>query len=229
MKHHDCLSQGFYSCTNIMTKMQVGKERVYLAYTSTLLFITKGSHDWNSYRAGADAETMERCYYWLAASPRLLSLLSYRTQDYQPRDGTTHNGPFYPWSLIEKMSYSRTSWRHFLKGVRPHGGISSREAPFLITPACVKLTHKLSQDNYQSSWEERCLFGLHFHILVHHWRESRRTQAGQEPGNKNLCRGHGRVLLTDLFLTACSACFLIDSRTISTTHDGLGPPPSTLN
>jgi hypothetical protein len=29
-----CLSQGFYSCTNIMTKKQVGKERVYSAYTS---------------------------------------------------------------------------------------------------------------------------------------------------------------------------------------------------
>jgi hypothetical protein len=26
------------------------------------------------------------------ASPVLLSLLSYRTQDYQPRDGTTHKG-----------------------------------------------------------------------------------------------------------------------------------------
>jgi hypothetical protein len=31
--------------------------------------------------------------YWLA-SPALLSLLSYRTQDYQARDGTTHKGPF---------------------------------------------------------------------------------------------------------------------------------------
>jgi hypothetical protein len=29
--------------------------------------------------------------YWLD-SPGLLSLLSYRTQDYQPRDGTTHKG-----------------------------------------------------------------------------------------------------------------------------------------
>ena len=28
-----CLSQGFYSCTNIMTKKQVGEERVYSAYT----------------------------------------------------------------------------------------------------------------------------------------------------------------------------------------------------
>jgi hypothetical protein len=38
----DCLSQAFYSCTNIMTKKQVMEERVYSAYTSTLLFITKG-------------------------------------------------------------------------------------------------------------------------------------------------------------------------------------------
>jgi hypothetical protein len=28
------------------------------------------------------------------ASPVLLSLLSYRTQDYQARDGPTHKGPF---------------------------------------------------------------------------------------------------------------------------------------
>jgi len=40
--------------------------------------------------AGAVAEVMEDVSYWLA-SPGLLSLLSYRTQDYQPRDGTTHN------------------------------------------------------------------------------------------------------------------------------------------
>jgi hypothetical protein len=31
--------------------------------------------------------------YWLA-SPGLLSLLSYRPQDYQTRDGPTHKGPF---------------------------------------------------------------------------------------------------------------------------------------
>jgi hypothetical protein len=48
-----CLSQGFYSCTNIITKKQVGEERVYLVYTSTLLFITKGSQDWNSSRSGS--------------------------------------------------------------------------------------------------------------------------------------------------------------------------------
>jgi hypothetical protein len=31
-----------------MTKKQVGEERAYSAYISTLLFITKGSQDWNS-------------------------------------------------------------------------------------------------------------------------------------------------------------------------------------
>jgi hypothetical protein len=47
-----CLSQCFYSCTNIMTKKQVGEERVYSAYTPIMLFITKGSQDWNSSRSG---------------------------------------------------------------------------------------------------------------------------------------------------------------------------------
>jgi hypothetical protein len=103
-----------------MTKKQVGEERVYSAYTSTLLFITKGSQDRNSHRAGTwRQELMQSPWkgaaYWLA-SPGLLSLLFYRTQDYQPRDGTTHNGPSNPWSLIEKMPYSWISWKHFLKG-----------------------------------------------------------------------------------------------------------------
>ena len=49
----NCLSQGFYSCTNIMIKKQVGEERVYQAYISTLLLITKESQDWNSNRSGS--------------------------------------------------------------------------------------------------------------------------------------------------------------------------------
>jgi hypothetical protein len=103
-----------------MTKKQVGEERVYLAYTSTLLFITKGSQDWNSHRAGTwRQELLQRPWrgaaYWLAF-PGLLSLLFYRTQDHQPRDVTTHNRPSHPWSLIEKMPYSWISWRPFLTG-----------------------------------------------------------------------------------------------------------------
>ena len=59
--------------------------------------------------AGADAEAMEGAAYWLA-SPDLLSLLSYRTQDYQPRDGPTHSGLGLPTSIIKKM-YLRLSHR----------------------------------------------------------------------------------------------------------------------
>ena len=76
------------SSTNIMTKKQVGEEMVYSAYTSTLLFITKGSQDWNSHRAVTwRQELMQRPWrnvpYWLA-SPGLLSLLSYRTKTTSP-------------------------------------------------------------------------------------------------------------------------------------------------
>jgi hypothetical protein len=60
----------------------------FLPYTYILLFIKKEVR--TGTQAGVDAEAMEGCY-WLA-SPGLLSLLSYRTQDYQPRDGTTHKG-----------------------------------------------------------------------------------------------------------------------------------------
>jgi hypothetical protein len=79
-----------------MIKKQVGEERVYSAYTPALLFITKGLQNRNSHRAGTwRQELMQRPWksatYWLA-SPGLLSLLSYSTRDYQPRDGTTHSG-----------------------------------------------------------------------------------------------------------------------------------------
>jgi hypothetical protein len=73
-----CLSQGFYSCTNIMTKKQVGEEGVYSAYTSILLFITKEVRTGTQagQEAGADAEAMEgcsllACLSWLA-QPALL-------------------------------------------------------------------------------------------------------------------------------------------------------------
>jgi hypothetical protein len=63
---------------NIMTKKQVGEERVYLAYTSILLFITKEvrTGTQGGQEAGADAEAMEgysllACLPWLA-QPALL-------------------------------------------------------------------------------------------------------------------------------------------------------------
>lgn len=56
MRHHD--------------QEQVGKERVYLVYTSTPQFIIKGCRKRNlkqgsMLEAGADAEDMEECAYWL--------------------------------------------------------------------------------------------------------------------------------------------------------------------
>jgi hypothetical protein len=47
----------------VMTKKQVGEERVYLAYTSILLFITKEVRTGTQagQEAGADAEAMEGC------------------------------------------------------------------------------------------------------------------------------------------------------------------------
>jgi hypothetical protein len=56
-----------------MTKKQVGEERVYSAYTSALLFITKKVRTGTQagQGAGTDAEAMEgcsllACFHWLA-------------------------------------------------------------------------------------------------------------------------------------------------------------------
>jgi hypothetical protein len=78
-----------------MTKKQVVEERVYLAYTFHIAV-----H--NQMKSGLELkqvrkqELMQRPWrdvtYWFV-SPGLLSLLSYRTQDSQPWDGTTYNGP----------------------------------------------------------------------------------------------------------------------------------------
>jgi hypothetical protein len=82
---HSCLSQGFYSCTNIMTKKQVGEERVYSAYTSILLLSPRKSG--LELKQVRKQELMQRPWrdvlYWLA-SPGLLSLLSYRTKTTSP-------------------------------------------------------------------------------------------------------------------------------------------------
>jgi hypothetical protein len=77
-----------------MTKKQVREERVYSAYTSSLVFITNGSEDWNpkQVRKQKLMQRPWRDFPSLLASRGLLNLLSYRTRDYQPRDGTTHKG-----------------------------------------------------------------------------------------------------------------------------------------
>jgi hypothetical protein len=79
-----------------MTKKQVREERVYSTYT----FHIAVNHQRISgleLKQVRKQELMQRPWrdvpYWLA-SPGMLSLLSYRTQDYQPRDGPIHKGPF---------------------------------------------------------------------------------------------------------------------------------------
>ena len=126
-----CLSQGFYSCTNIMTKKQVGEERVYSAYTSILLFITKEVRTGTlaGQKAGADAEAMEGCSL-LACSA--FSLIEPKTTSQR---WSHPPGAFPPWSLIEKMPCSSISWMHFLNW-----------SSFLCdNSSCVKLTHETSQ------------------------------------------------------------------------------------
>jgi hypothetical protein len=79
-----------------MTKKQVGEERVYSAYTFHIAVDHQrmsGLELKQVRKQGLMQKPWKDVTYWLA-SPGLLSLLSYSTQDYQPRDGSTHKGPF---------------------------------------------------------------------------------------------------------------------------------------
>jgi hypothetical protein len=109
-----CLIQSFYSCTNIMTKKQVGEERVYSAYTSTLLLITKGSQDWNSGRPGSKSWCRGHGGMFFTG---LLALACSACSPIEPRlPGQRWHHPqedLPTWSLIEKMPYSWILWRHF--------------------------------------------------------------------------------------------------------------------
>jgi hypothetical protein len=70
----------------------IGKEMVHLDYISISLFITKKIVGTGT---GTGEEQNQRLLmsatFWPAAHGLLFSLLSCRTQDYQPRDGTTQN------------------------------------------------------------------------------------------------------------------------------------------
>jgi hypothetical protein len=83
---------------NIMTKKQVGEERVYFSLHCHTAFHHQRKSELELKQVRKQ-ELMQRPWrdatYWLV-SPGLLSLLAYRTQDYQPRDGTTHSGPSHP-------------------------------------------------------------------------------------------------------------------------------------
>ena len=77
--------------------------------------MTKKFTQGRNLEAGTEAEAMEVCCL-LASLP---GLLSYRTQNHQPRDSTTHNALGPPHQLLIKkmqyrLAYSLILWRHFL-------------------------------------------------------------------------------------------------------------------
>ena len=91
-------------------EITVRKERVYLPHTFTLMhWCSSLKKSWQELTQGrileAGADT-EDAAFWLTAHS-LLSLLFYRIQDHQPRDGTTHHRLCSP-SLI-------TSWENALQ------------------------------------------------------------------------------------------------------------------
>jgi hypothetical protein len=94
-----------------------------LAYTSMLLFITKGSQDRNSSRAGTwRQEPMQRQWrgaaYWIASQAWSFCFLIEPVTTCPGMPPPTMGYLLLHQSLIEKMSYkldySLVSWRHFL-------------------------------------------------------------------------------------------------------------------
>ncbi len=77
-----------------MTQKQDGEERVYSAYIFHIAVHHRKKSGLELMQV-REQELMQRPWrdvlYWLA-SPGLLSLLSYRTWDYQHRDATTYKG-----------------------------------------------------------------------------------------------------------------------------------------
>ena len=134
-----CLSQGFYSFTNIMTKKQVGEERVYSAYTSSLLFITKGGQDWNSSRSGYRS--------WFRGHERmlltgLLLLACSSCSLIEPKITSPGMAP----PTMDPLLFDHQLRKCPTAGF--HGGTFPTEAHFsVIILTCVKLTHKTSHFN----------------------------------------------------------------------------------
>jgi hypothetical protein len=95
MLYDDCLSQGFYSWTKYYDQEESwgGKGLFSLQFQFSVHHQRRSGLELKQVRI---EELLQKPWrdvlYWLA-SPGLLSLLSYRTQAYLPRDGTTHNEP----------------------------------------------------------------------------------------------------------------------------------------
>jgi hypothetical protein len=104
-----CLGQGFYSCTNIMTKKQLGKKGFIQLILSYCCWSPKEVRTGiqAGQEAGADAEAMEGCSLLACSACSLIEPRLPAQRWHHPE------GDLSPWSLIEKMPYSWISWRHF--------------------------------------------------------------------------------------------------------------------
>jgi hypothetical protein len=87
-----CLSQGFYSCTNIITKKQVGEE-FCLYFHIAVHHQRKSELELKQVRKQELMQRPWRDVTYCLAPLSLLSLLSYTMQDYQPRDVLPTMGP----------------------------------------------------------------------------------------------------------------------------------------
>jgi hypothetical protein len=121
----------------VMTKKQVGEERVYSAYTSTLLFITKRSQDQNSSRSGSRS--------WCRGHRRMLrtGLIPLACSAcFLIEPETTSPGWHHPqWALPPLI----TNWENALQLYLSHGGFSSPETPFSVITPPVSSWHKTRQ------------------------------------------------------------------------------------
>jgi hypothetical protein len=76
-----CLSQGFYSCTNIMTKKQVGEESIYSEVSTRTQ---------TGQKAGADAEAMEGCSLLACSTCFLIESKTISPEMVSPTRGPPH-------------------------------------------------------------------------------------------------------------------------------------------
>jgi hypothetical protein len=96
-------------------RSKLGRKRVYSAYTSILLFITKGSQDWNWSMSGNRSWCRSHGGMFFTGLLPLACSACSLIEPRLPAQRWSHpQGAFPHWSLIEKMPYSWISWRHFL-------------------------------------------------------------------------------------------------------------------
>jgi hypothetical protein len=99
---------------NIMTKKQVGEERVYSAYTFHIAVDHQKMQDWNSSRSGSRSWCRVHGGMFLTGFLPLACSACFLIEPMTTSPemvSPTRVPP--PWSLIEKMPYGSISWRHF--------------------------------------------------------------------------------------------------------------------